>query len=55
MDTNKVYTLTSALLDYFGKKPGQSNTEFLEELRDLTSEDKAYFRVELERVGYKFQ
>lgn len=49
-----VWTLTSAILDFFGKRPGQSNTEFLEELRALTSEDKAQFKEMLEERGYKF-
>jgi len=47
--------LMAALLKYFGKKPGQSNTEFMVEMRQLTYEDKAYFRTELRTVGYDIQ
>jgi hypothetical protein len=44
--------LMSALLKVFGKKPGQSNTEFMNEVRQLTAEDKTFFVAELKKLGY---
>jgi hypothetical protein len=53
MDANKIYSLTTAMLDYFGKLPGQSTSQFAEELKALTDADKAYFRGALIALGYK--
>jgi hypothetical protein len=46
-------TLTKALKDYFGYKPGQNLTGFMEEIKQLTPEDKAYFAREFLKVGYE--
>jgi hypothetical protein len=46
-------TLTKALKDYFGYKPGQNLTDFMAEIKALTPEDKAYFRREFLKVGYE--
>lgn len=45
-------SFTAAMLDYFGKKPGQSNTEFLHEMKKLSDADKAYFAALLKGAGY---
>jgi hypothetical protein len=44
--------LMAALLKYFGKKPGQSNTEFMAEMRALTDKDKSDLTEMLKTVGY---
>lgn len=36
-------TLTKALMDQFGKKPGQSLQEFQAEIKTLTEKDRADF------------
>ncbi len=46
-------TLTKALKDYFGYKPGQNLTGFMEEIKQLTAGDKAYFAKEFLKVGYE--
>ena len=46
-------TLTKALKDYFGYKPNQNLTEFMGEIKQLTPEDKAYFKREFAKVGYE--
>lgn len=53
MDNSKTYSLTTACLDFFGKKPGQSTSQFAEELKALTIEDKAEFKSALMAMGYK--
>lgn len=40
-----------ACLKYFGKKEGQSNSDFMQEVRDLTPEDRAYFKALFPSVG----
>jgi hypothetical protein len=47
----KRMTLTAALKDYFA--PDQKASEFLQELKKLTPEDKQYFRNLLPSVGYE--
>ncbi len=49
----KQMTLVAALKDYFGYKEGQNASDFMKELRDLTAEDKIYFRNLLPSVGYE--
>lgn len=46
-------SFTAAMLDYFGKKPGQSNSDFLKEIKELTEADKAWFSANLPSVGYE--
>ena len=50
---DKAYSLTTAMLDYFGKHPGQSTAEFAQELKALTDADKAEFRAALIKLGYR--
>jgi len=50
--SDKPTSLPMAILDYFGKKPGQSTAEFMQELKALTAEDKAELRVLLRAKGY---
>jgi len=50
LDLSKSTPMT-AMLDYFGK--GKGPTAFMEEIKALTPEDKAYFAVALREVGYK--
>ncbi len=45
-------SLIAAIKQYFGFKPGQSMTEFMGEVKELTPEDREYFRRELAKVGY---
>lgn len=49
----KQMTLTAALKDYFGYKPGQSLGEFMIEIKALTDEDKAYFKALFPSVDYQ--
>jgi hypothetical protein len=53
MDANKVYSITTACLDFFGKLPGQSTSDFAQELKALTEADKAEFKAALIAIGYK--
>jgi hypothetical protein len=48
-----VSTLTKALKNYFGYKPGQNLAEFMEEIKALTPEDKEYFKREFAKAGYE--
>ena len=44
-------TITKALKEYFGFKPGQNLTEFMQEIKALSPEDRAYFVREFAKVG----
>lgn len=47
------WSFPSAMRDFFDNV--QTNAaQFMAELKQLTDEDKAFFRRELERVGYRF-
>jgi hypothetical protein len=46
-------SLIVAIKDYFGFKPGQSMHEFMQEVKELTAEDRAYFAREFVKVGYQ--
>ena len=46
-------TFTKAIVEYFGKKPGQTTNEFMQELKALTDEDRAYFKREFAKIGYE--
>jgi uncharacterized protein YcgL (UPF0745 family) len=52
MNKQEIKSFPAAVMDYFGKKPGQSNLEFMQELRALTDEDKAELRELLKGQGY---
>jgi len=49
----KEMSLVAALKDYFGYQPGQSLGGFMTEVKALDETDKAYFRKEFLKVGYK--
>lgn len=53
MEANKTYSFTTAMLDYFGKLPGQSTMDFAQELKGLSDADRAEFRAGLIGLGYK--
>jgi hypothetical protein len=42
---------TSACLKYFGKKEGQSNTDFMQEVRALSEKDRADLTALFPTVG----
>ena len=44
-------TFTKALVEFFGKKPGQTPGEFMLEIKALTPDDRAYFKREFLKVG----
>jgi len=50
MDIERL-SFTAACLKYFGRKQGQSNTEFINELRALDEKDREYFKALFRTVG----
>lgn len=50
---NEITSYPIAMIDFFGKKEGQTTQGFMEELRALTEMDKAEFRQLLREIGYK--
>ena len=48
-------SFTKAIVDYFGKKPGQTLPEFQAELKALTPEDREYFVREFKKVGIEVE
>lgn len=49
----KKMTFAVAMKDFFGILPGQKLSNFMDELKALTVEDKTYFKVGLEQNGYE--
>lgn len=47
-------TFVQAMLDFFGRLPGQSLMDFHTEIKALTPEDRAYFTAGLAGIGYQF-
>lgn len=47
----QVMSLTKALKTYFGFKPGQNLTDFMQEVKQLSTEDREYFKREFPKVG----
>lgn len=45
-------SFTKAMMQFFGKLPGQTLAGFKQELDSLTAEDRAYFKAGLEQNGY---
>lgn len=43
-------TFTAAINKFFGKKPNQSNTEFMQEIKALDDKDRAYFKAEFAKI-----
>ncbi len=46
-------SFTKACKEYFGYKPGQNLGAFMEEIKALTEDDRAYFKREFVKVGYE--
>lgn len=44
-------TFTKAVKEYFGFKPGQNLTGFMDEIKALTADDRAYFAREFAKIG----
>lgn len=42
-----------ACKEYFGFKPGQNLTGFMDEIKELTTADRDYFKREFVKVGYE--
>ena len=51
MEIHTSKPFASAMLQFFGKMPNQSNTEFMLELRKLDEADRAWFIENLPSVG----
>ncbi len=49
----KKMSFTAAMKDYFGYKEGETAIGFMNELKTLTANDKAWFRANLPNVGYE--
>jgi hypothetical protein len=47
----KQMTFTAACMAYFGKKPNQTNMEFMAEIKALDDADRAYFKALFPTVG----
>lgn len=45
----------AACRDFFGMKPNQRPLEFGAEIKALSADDRAYFKAELEKLGYVIQ
>lgn len=45
-------TFAAAMKQYFGLLPGQTLTDFINELKALTPADKAWFKANLPSVGF---
>jgi hypothetical protein len=52
---NMLITFTKAMMDFFGRKPGQSVGEFAAELKALTDADREFFKSEFARLGWTVQ
>lgn len=51
MDLTK-NSFVSAMMDYFGKLPGQTTMDFANELKALNTDDREEFKRLLKDVGY---
>lgn len=51
----KILSFVEAMRDYFGLKEGQTLSDFYQELKALSTEDRAWFRQELPKVGYEIK
>lgn len=49
----KKTSFVMAMREFFGFKEGQTLSQFSEELKALTPEDRAFFARELKTVGYE--
>jgi hypothetical protein len=48
----KNMSLVAAIREYFGFLPGQTPMQFMAEIKELTAEDREYFKREFVKVGY---
>jgi predicted nuclease of restriction endonuclease-like RecB superfamily len=48
-------TLSKAVVEFFGKKPGQTLPEFLAELKALTKEDREWYVKEFAKIGVEVE
>lgn len=46
-------SFTKACKEYFDYKSGQNLGQFMEEIKALTEDDRAYFKREFVKVGYE--
>lgn len=44
-------TFVTAMKDHFGFKPGQTLSQFSAEIKELSDEDRAYFKAEFLKIG----
>lgn len=49
----KSMTFVAACKDFFGMKQGQTATDFMKEIRELTPEDRTYLTALFPSVGYE--
>lgn len=49
----KTMTFVAACKDFFGFKPGQNLTGFMEEVKALDTGEREYFKREFLKVGYQ--
>lgn len=49
----KQMKFASAMMDFFGRHPGQTLSQFMEELRALSDAERAWFKANLAKVGYE--
>lgn len=45
----------AAIMDFFGKLPGETTAEFAAEVKALTEEDREEFKDALVLIGYKIK
>lgn len=55
MKKDEEVSLVSALKDFFGFLEGQTVGTFMQEVKQLTTDDRFYYRTLLEGVGYKIK
>ena len=46
-------SFTKACKEYFGYKPGQNLTDFMNEIKALTPEDRKFIKREFLKIGYE--
>jgi chitinase len=48
-------SFTKAINEFFGKKPGQTTTEFMQEIKALSAADRSYFKQEFAKIGIEVE
>jgi hypothetical protein len=46
-------TFMTAMKDHFGFRSGQTLTDFMKEMKELSDTERAYFKKEFEQIGIK--